>query len=488
MFDLIRLMTESCSGSARSVRDSMHRRDVLRLGTWAALAGGMHGMSAVAKEANTPRTLSGFPGFGRAKAVILVFANGGQSQLDTWDPKPEAPVEVRGEFQSIKTAVPGTVVCEHLPRLAAIADRYTIVRSLNHDDLDHGSAAYLALTGHFHPRKSSNPPPRPEDFPTYGSVLQRVRPNQRFPYTAAYLNAPAIVPTNVSPGQFGGVLGSDYDPLFIEDVTAGPVALPSLDPRPDVPQVRLQARKRLLENIDEALRDWEQYHGPASTAALYRQAFDVLSSPQCRLAFDLSQESPETRERYGHYRSGQSCLLARRLVEAGVPWVTVMFNHTNRGQDKDAADTEVYGWDTHNDIFTALREHLLPRFDQSVATLLLDLEERGLLDSTLVVVMGEFGRAPLVALEPRFAGNTPGRKHWASAYSIMMAGAGIRRGAVFGSTDRLGGHVLEDMLQPADIAATMFAALGIDPAQHYQDSLGRPFAVATGRPVAGLYR
>ena len=464
------------------------RREVLRLGAFAGLAG----LSAFAKSAlgadADKRPQRAVPGFGRAKSVLLIFVNGGQSHIDTWDPKPDAPEQVRGDFGTISTAVPGTAVCEHLPRLAAMTDRYAIVRSVSHDDLDHGSATYLALTGQFHARKSSNPPPRPTDFPTYGSVLKRVRPADRFPYTAVHINGPAMVPKYAAPGQSGGFLGRDFDPLLIGDVSAGEVpALPGLDPRPDVPEVRLHARRRLLDSIDSAMRQWEKYDGPAATSAHYRQAFEVLASPQCRRAFDLSQESEELRDRYGRYRSGQACLLARRLVEAGVPWITVMFNHTNRGQDLAPDDPEQWGWDTHNDIFVALREHLLPKFDQSVSTLLVDMEERGLLDDTLVVIMGEFGRAPLVALERNFAGSSPGRKHWAGAYSIQMAGAGVQPGLVYGKTDRLGGHVVEGLVQPGDVVATMFSALGVDPAQHYHDALERPFPIATGRPITGLY-
>jgi uncharacterized protein (DUF1501 family) len=193
------------------------------------------------------------------------------------------------------------------------------------------------------------------------------------------------------------------------------------------------------------------------------------------------------RERYGRYRSGQACLLARRLVEAEVPLVTVMFNHGNRGQDRHPAETDFYGWDTHNDIFHALKTHLLPRFDQSFSTLLEDLDDRGLLDQTLVICMGEFGRAPRVALEATFAGKSPGRKHWASAYSIVAAGAGVTRGAVYGASDQIGAHVKDKPVTPGDMAATMFAALGIDPTVHYLDALGRPFVLAEGKPLSGLF-
>lgn len=429
-------------------------------------------------------------GFGKAKSIIFVYASGGQSQLETWDPKPAAPEIVRGEFRAIATSVPGVFVGEHMPRLAALADRYTIVRSLSHDDLDHGSAGYLALTGRPHPQKSSNPPPRPTDEPTLGAVLKRVRPTRAFPYEAVHVNGPALVPFEIGPGQDGGFLGRQYEPLVLGDVSGGAEAVPDLAPHVDLPVERLAARQDLRRAVERACI------GAAASSAraectemdqLYRQAFEVLASPRCRQAFDLAAESESLRDRYGRNRSGQACLLARRLVEAGVPLITVMCNHSNRGQDRDANDTDAYGWDTHNDNFEALRVHLLPRFDQALSALIEDLDARGLLDQTLVVCMGEFGRAPQVALEPKFAGRTPGRKHWAGVYSAMLAGAGVARGGAFGGSDRFAGEPVRDRVSPWDVAATMFWALGIDPSTEYHDLEGRPRTVSMGRPITGLF-
>ena len=226
---------------------------------------------------------------------------------------------------------------------------------------------------------------------------------------------------------------------------------------------------------------------PSRLASHYDQAYRLLESPHTQRAFDLSLEPDVVRERYGRNRSGQACLLARRLVEAEVPWVNVIWSPSNRGQDVAPEDTDQYGWDTHNDIFDALKIHLLPRFDQAFSALIEDLDQRGLLDQTLVVCMGEFGRAPLVALEPRFAGATPGRKHWAAAYSIVMAGAGVARGAVYGSSDRHGAYVRSNPVGPWDVSATLIAALGIDPTQELRDRTERPFPLSTGRPIAGIY-
>jgi uncharacterized protein (DUF1501 family) len=415
----------------------------------------------------------------RAKAVIVLFAGGGQSQLELWDPKPDAPAEIRGAFGSIATAVPGIRFGEHLPEIARRAGMFTVVRSVTHDDLDHGSACYYALTGHMHPKKSSNPPPKPTDFPALGAALQRVRPAASFPYTAVHVNGPLLVPIEVGPGQNGGFLGRTADPLVLGDVTGGAALLDSLGPRPELPGERLADRRGLRDALD----------GGAATAGwngLYRQAYALLAEPRCRDAFDLEREPTRLRDRYGRHRTGQACLLARRLVEAGVPLVTAFLNHTIRGQDA-STDTDLFGWDTHNDIFEALREKLLPRFDQAFPALLDDLEQRGLLDDVLVVCMGEFGRAPRVARERNFAGTSPGRKHWAACYSLVLAGAGVARGGVYGASDRIAAYPQDRPVTPADVAATIYAALGLSPDAEYHDASGRPYPLSTGRPITGVY-
>ena len=448
------------------------RRDCLRVIIPAFLG---TSPSFAREQATAPRT----PGFGRAKSVLVVFTSGGQSQLDTWDPKPGAPAEIRGEFGTTQTSVPGLRVCEHMPRLAALANRYAVLRSMTHDDLDHGSACYLALTGQFHQRKSSNPPPRPTDFPALGAVLTRLRPARHFPHTAMHINGPLLAPKEESPGQYGGFLGRAYEPAELGNVTEAERLLESLDLPRDVNPARLARRRDLLEQLDRG----------ANADPLTRQAFELVNAPKVRAALDLQREAGRVRDRYGRDRSGQACLMARRLVEAGVPWVTVFFNHGIRGQDDHPEDTDEYGWDTHNDIFDAMKTHLLPRFDHSVSALLEDLTQRGLLDTTLVVVMGEFGRAPLVAVEKNFAGRgSPGRKHWAACYSVVLAGAGVAPGAVFGASDRHAAYPQAEPTTPGDLAATTFHALGIGAEAHYTDATNRPYRATTGNPVTKLFR
>lgn len=465
---------------------SASRREWLRIGGLAGMNWALPGLMPERSQAED-LPLERPPGFGRAKSVIVIFASGGQSQIDMWDPKPDAPVEIRGAFKSIATSVPGVRFCEHMPQIARVADKLCVVRSMAHEDLDHGSAFYLSMTGRYHRRRSGNPLPAPDDLPCHGAILQRVRPTSAFSQTAIHLNGPAEVPLIVAPGQFGGVLGRGYDPLTLGDVTKDEIAVPALLPHQDVPAIRMQSRQSLLQAVEHNMRLLSGQKQGLEKSALYQQAFNMLDRREAREAFDLSQESDELRDRYGRNRSGQACLLARRLVEAGVPLVTVIWSHNNRGQDIDPTNTDLYGWDNHNDIFEGLQHHLLPRFDQGFSALIEDLEQRGLLNDTLVVCMGEFGRAPLVALERNFAGATPGRKHWSWVYSIALAGAGVQRGAVVGESDSRGAYPRTEAFGPWDVMATMFSALGIDPQQHYFDPVNRPIQICDGQVMKAIY-
>lgn len=465
----------------------MQRRDLLKLtGGGLAFLGEALRQGRAQAAGTGGQQASTVPGFGRAKSVLLVFANGGQSQLETWDPKPHAPKEIRGAFGAIPTAVPGTLLGDRLPRLARLADRYAIVRTMSHEDLDHGSAFYLSMSGQYHQRLSSNPPVRSTDHPFAGSVLKRVAPTQRFVHTAVTVNGPALVPWEPGPGQYGGLLGKDFDPMIVGDVTGGRPPVPGLTPVDSLDSDRRGDRRNLLSVLESTGQSAGFSPAMFDMQALYRQAFDMLDRPLAREAFHIDSEPASLRDRYGRHRPGQACLLARRLIEAGVPLVTVMWNHSNRGQDR-YPDPEEFGWDTHNDIFQVMGGHLLPKFDQSFSTLLEDMEERGLLSETLVICMGEFGRAPLVALEPRFAGATPGRKHWAATYSVVFAGAGVTPGAVVGESDRHAGYPISSKYGPWDVTATLFSALGIDPSGHFADLTDRPYAISTGKPITALY-
>jgi hypothetical protein len=469
---------------------SVQRRDLLRLTGGAGLAfiGETLRQRCVHAANTSDQPAPSVPGFGQAKSVILVFANGGQSQLETWDPKPQAPQEIRGAFGAISTAVPGTLLGDRLPQLARLADRYSIVRTMSHEDLDHGSAFYLSMCGQYHQRLSSNPSVQPSDHPFAGSVLKRVAPTDRFVHTAVTVNGPALVPWEPGPGQYGGLLGKDLDPMIVGDVTTGRPPVPGLTPIDTLGSSRRSDRQNLLKSLESSALTAGSEYSPEmfDMQALYRQAFDMLDRPASREAFHIDSEPAALRDRYGRHRPGQACLLARRLVEARVPLVTVMWNHSNRGQDR-YTDPEEFGWDTHNDIFQVMDTHLLPKFDQSFSALLEDLDDRGLLSETLVICMGEFGRAPLVALEPRFAGATPGRKHWAATYSIVFAGAGVTPGTVVGESDRHAAYPVSTKYGPWDVTATIFSALGIDPSSHFHDLTDRPYPISIGKPMTALY-
>jgi hypothetical protein len=306
---------------------TLTRREWLRVGPLAGLTAVT--AARAAQSAGTGARV-GLSGYRHAKSVLLVFTGGGVSQLDTWDPKPDAPLEIRGEFRAISTSVPGTHICEHLPQLARLADRYALIRSMSHDDVDHGSACYLALTGQFHSRKSSNPPPSASDFPTYGAIVKRVRPTDLFPYSAAHhsaahLNAPLLTPREAGAGQFGGLLGRAHEPLVVGDVShAAHTFLGSLVPQSDLPSIRLQARRSLLEAINGQIHSWQSDRALLERNLLYRQAFEFLDTPRYREAFDLSwffhpTSSRRMRARCFHCRAPWPTTSPKRCSSARTP-------------------------------------------------------------------------------------------------------------------------------------------------------------------------
>jgi hypothetical protein len=402
------------------------------------------------------------PRHGRARSCILVFAWGGPSQLDTWDPKPDAPAEVRGVFQPIATSVPGVRISEHFPRLARLAHRYAIVRSLTHDDPAHLSSVHHVLTGHLAPRpKSDAVPPSRQDSPHVGSVLARLRPGADG--MPAFVTVPWIVshpaaPGGVAPGQNGGWLGPGFDPFVL---TGNPAAadfqVPGLARPGDVSAERLAGRRSLLERFHAAGGDWQR-------------AYALLTSPRAQRAFDLGREPERVRDRYGRHIHGQCLLTARRLIEADVRLVQVNWHQDGRTF-----------WDTHGNNFNRLRNDLMPPTDQGLSALLEDLEQRGLLDETLVVWVGEFGR------NPRITPNNAGREHWPFCYSAVLAGGGIRGGLVYGSSDRLAAYPATNPVSPPDLTATLYHALGISAETTLTDRLGRPLHLTQGRAVEALF-
>jgi hypothetical protein len=455
----------------------LRRRRFLQLGSL-----GFLGSEWLQVQAARAAAVSSAPPRGKARACILLFQVGGPYQCDTWDPKPSAPEEVRGPFQPVATRVPGLRITEALPLLARLTDRLAIVRSVHHTIRCHNPAIYCSLAG----REATDPlavssstAAKRTDHPHYASVLARLRTAR------AAMPAHVLIPDVVyngpakSPGQLAGYLGPSYDPFILAADPAQPtfnvegVGLPD-----DVSRMRSEQRQTLLQQLDTRQKQMEKNGRLDTMDQLYQQAFAMLTSARAKEAFALERESPRLRERYGRHTPGQGALLARRLVEAGVPFVTV-FSHTR---------VEKESWDTHNRHYELSKKSLLPAADQTFSALLDDLAERGLLGEVLVVWMGEFGRTPRMGVNfSNNSNNVGGRDHWCNCYSISLAGGGVQGGRVIGSSDWIGGYPKARPVHISDLAATIYHALGVDPRGLVTDLQGRPIAICDGDPVTELF-
>ena len=414
-------------------------------------------------------------GRGKAKRCILLFMWGGPSQLDTFDLKPHAPAEIRGEFQGIDTSVPGLKICEHFQRMAPLMDRVALVRSLTHNDPAHLSSAHATLTGHRAPVLFSDAdPPSSKDTPHLGSVMAKLRPaSSALPsfVTMPWLAYHPAAPGGQAPGQHGGWLGKQYDPMLLGgDPNDANWGVPELQLRDGVDLRRLEERKSLLHHLAEERARFEANDTTATMNGLRAKACELLLSSQTHEAFDLSRESAATRDRYGRNIHGQCVLLARRLVEHGVPLVSV--NWHNDGHNF---------WDTHGNNFHRLKNDLIPPSDQALAALLTDLEERGMMEDTIVAWVGEFGR------RPQITANNAGREHWPFCYVGLLAGGGIGGGAVYGESDSRAAYPARDPVTPQDFAATIYEALGVPHEITLGDQLGRPLRVCEGTPIDALF-
>jgi hypothetical protein len=407
--------------------------------------------------------------FGQAKSCVVIFLFGGPGQQDLWDPKPAAPAEVRGEFKPIATNVSGISISDQLPRLSQQADKFAIVRSVSHRDFEHGSASYTALTGHSHPKPGTNTPASEDDFPTYGAVIGKLKPTPQ-PVPNAVVLGPVMHQGARPPlaGQDAGFLGDGYNPFRITgDPNAEGFQVSGLATPAEMTVARLNDRYDLLESLEGHYRRLDRCRVVEAMSQLKQRAHGLLASSNSLHAFDLSRESAQLRSSYGRHRFGQSLLLARRLVEAEVPLITLNWSKLNADQ-----------WDTHKNNYPKLKE-LLPPLDQGLAAFLEDLDQHGLLDSTLVVCLGEFGRTPRMNKDA-------GRDHWPDCYSIVLAGGGIQRGITFGASDDHAAYPASNPVAPWDLAATIYHLLGVDPQIHLRDRLQRPFQLSQGRIVEGL--
>lgn len=427
------------------------------------------------------------------KSCIVVFYYGGPSHLDTYDLKPDAPAEVRGEFQPIASSAPGIFVSEHLPKMSRVMHKAALIRSMHHKNRLHDSASTEALTGRpsLHGDREEFAPIN-QFFPCFGATLSYLWQQQHIeiPHAALPFVFHNVIDT---PCQGGGFLGTKFDPLQvsldleIKGYRAGALTLPSGHTASSVSD-----RRRLLDTLELAAASKPLTPVGHQWRMFCDKAFQLLGSECLRHALDLTRESQETRDRYGYgaepvsvgegggggngsemgygrQMRGQNLLCARRLVEAGVPFVNV-YDFRQQGQN----------WDAHFKNFNQHKTHLLPLADQSLSTLIEDLDERGLLDSTLVVAMGEFGRTPKINQDG-------GRDHWPDCYSVLLAGGGVTGGAVYGSSDRMGAFPATEPATPADLAATIFWRFGLDPATELHDLTGRPHKIADGQPIKSLF-
>lgn len=449
--------------------DHLTRRDWLRIGTLGAMGLSMPALLK-AQAPTEARTGS----FGKAKACILVGLTGGPPQHETWDPKPDAPEEIRGQFRPIASSVPGLQVCELMPRLAELAHHFAVLRAAATRDNSHSSSGYYMMTGvpHIPPNVENARPAAPNNWPSVAALVNRLKARPGAMPAAVVLPEHIWNDGNIPwPGQDAGFLGRAADPWLLHcDPSSANFQVPAVAMPAEMTPLRFDERQSLLAQVNRHLDTVDRSTALANYNHQFRQALDMMNSGNVRRAFDLNQEPAASRDRYGRSRYAQSLLLARRLVEAGITLVQI--NWTRMGPNLPNQG----GWDTHERNAESLRGHLMPLMDRACSALIEDLAARGLLEETLVVWTGEFGRTP------RHNANG-GRDHWGSVFSLAMAGGGARAGVVHGSSDRLGAYPRDGMVLPQDITATIFHLLGIAPGTEVHDTLGRPIAVSRGEVI-----
>lgn len=429
--------------------NGLSRRDAVKIGA-ASLMGGVFSLPQLLAAEKT-KSLGH-----KDVSLIFVFLHGGLSTIDTFDLKPDAPVEFRGEFTPLKTNLPGVTVCEHLPTVAQNMQHFSQIRSFRHHNSDHGPADHYMMTGFF-PQAGFNPNLSPNNQrPSHGSVIaKKLGPRGAVP---PYVCLPKVHPSTGSAymGAIAAPFGIDADP------NAPDFSVPNILPPLNVNASRLDDRQSLLNELDEFQKSGEvAANKSANTVNVFQQkAFELMTSPETKKAFDIKAETAKMRDRYGRHSLGQSCLMARRLVEAGVRCVSI--DHSN--------------WDTHDNNFGVLKKTLLPQLDTAMASLFSDLAERGLLDTTLVVFTGEFGRTPRI-------NKNAGRDHWGPSFTVLLGGGGIQGGRVLGKSDARAEKPANDPYGPEDLSATIFQLVGIDPKEEARTADGRPMALVNGGKV-----
>jgi len=444
-------------------------------------------------EAQAKSEFSGAPGWGKAKSVILVYLQGGPSHLDLWDPKENVPDNVRSVFKPISTKIPGVNFTELMPRLAQVNDKFTMIRSLSYAPnglFNHTAAIYQMMTGYTTDKVSPSgqlEPPSPKDFPNFGSNLIRLRPPTEPMLPFVMLPRPLQESNVIGKGGTAGFLGKAYDPYTLypsggdmDMEKMSRIKIDDLQLRPDVFSLRLKRRAGLRQQINNQMRDLDKAVEDYNLNEYYDRALNLIVSGRARDAFDLSSESDDLRDRYGRNTFGQSCLLARRLVEAGTRVVEVIW--------PKVANSDNHSWDVHKGLVKRMRDQSAPMLDPGLATLIEDLDDRGLLDETMVVAVGEFGRSPEKGVSTSGNGNdADGRDHWPYCYTGMIAGAGIKRGYVHGESDKTGSAPLDNPVHPAELLATIYHAFGIDPESIVMNHLNQPRELVKAQAVTELF-
>jgi len=472
------------------------RRTALQAGAIGLLGLGMNHVEALRAVSTESADSSGIPS--KARTVIYIFLSGGLSQLDSFDLKPNAPDSIRGEFKPIATSTPGIQICEHLPLLAQRSHLWALVRSLTHRTNDHSAGHMMMLSGRTELPAGFNPSmPRPSDWPSIAAVAgAATRPRNNLPPAAILPEKLVHVTGRVIPGQFAGIMGRPREPWLIEASLYEPAAygaypeyefdhqerswtpkrkaflIPNLSLPEGLGSSAFASRLDLLKHIDVQRRDLESSANTASFDKYHQGAISLLTHAKIRQAFDVANTDVKVLDRYGRNAFGWSLLMARRLVEAGVNLVQV-----NLGNNET--------WDTHGNAFPHLKDKLFPPTDKALSALLDDLSDSGLLDSTLIVMAGEFGRTPKISTLPQYY-KLPGRDHWGSVQTVFFAGGGVRGGSVIGASDKIGGYPSSDPQTPENLAATIYHSLGIPATAMWHDALDRPHHIYHGEPIAGL--
>lgn len=469
----------------------LNRRDVLRVGGSMLLGASLGKLFEL--QARAEGSTHGGAGWGKAKSIIMLYMQGGPSHLDLWDPKDNVPDNVKSSFSAISTKLPGIKFTEVLPKLAQVNDKCTLIRSMSYTPnglFNHTAAIYQMMTGYTTDKVSPSgqlEPPDPKDFPNFGSQLARLKPPEVPMLPFVMLPRPLQESNVVGKGGTGGFLGRAFDPYTLfpdgDDMDMAKmdrIRIDDLRLRPEVFGSRLERRAKLRDAINAQMPDIDKAVADYNLDAYYDRALQLVLSGRARDAFDLSKEPAAMRERYGRNTFGQSCLLARRLIEAGTRVVEVVW--------PKVANSDNHSWDQHVDLPKRMKNQSAPMFDAGVSTLLADLDDRGMLNDTLLVVVGEFGRSPQRGVSTSGNGNSPdGRDHWPYCYTALVAGAGIKRGNVHGESDKTASSPRKDPVHPGELLATIYHAFGVDPHTMVNNHLNQPRELVQAEPVTKLF-